>query len=403
MRISSVVFLDAATPPFGLVLTFPVMVGALFVLLLWVLLLRGLVKEQTIVFLERIQRIVREFAEFRRKNEELRESEERFRRLAESMRDVVWIVSMDGPKTLFVNTAFERITGRPKQALYDQPNCLELVLLADRAEAISGILRQLLENYECDAEFRISRTDGAIRWLRCRAFSILKDHSGVHQVGCVAEDVTERKQAEEELRQLSGKLMRLQDEERRRIARDLHDSTGQTLAALQMRLAAVEESAGLLNPSEQQALADSLRLARQSSQELRTVAYLLHPPLLEELGLVPALRLFLEGFAQRSGINVELENAPDFGRLAPEIELALFRVVQESLTNIHIHSGSRIAKVRLRRDLSSIRLEVEDSGRGVPRDLLDESGQMVLPLGVGIAGMRERLRQLGGRAADGLG
>lgn len=202
---------------------------------------------------------------------------------------------------------------------------------------------------------------------------------------------------EQELRQLSGRLMQLQDEERRRIARELHDSAGQALAALQMSLGAVERSSGRLGKKARQALAESVDLARQCSRDVRTAAYLLHPPLLEDLGLVSALRHFLEGYAQRSGIRSEFDAPPDFGRLPREIELAIFRVVQECLTNIHHHSGSPTATVRLRREMRAVRLEVEDQGRGVPREMLDESGNILPGLGVGIAGMQERMHLLGGR------
>jgi len=386
----------AAWPGLALTWVVPFLLGLLLAVLVWALLLRSEVRNQTVVFLERLQRVVGEFTEYQRKSDELRKSEERFRRLAENMRDIVWIVSLDLGETLFVNTAFEKITGRTKQSLYDRPNCLDLVHPGDRAEAITALFRQVLED-DHDAEFRIVRPDQAVRWLRCRAFSILRGPGGANQVGCIAEDITERKRADQELRQFSGRLMRLQDEERRRLARELHDSTGQALAALQMNLGAVKRLSGRLGEKARQALAESLDLAKQCSQEVRTVAYLLHPPLLEELGLISALRQYVEGYTQRSGIRVELDAPADFGRLPQEIELAVFRVVQESLTNIHRHSGSSTAQVHLRRDISGVRLEVQDQGRGMPQERFDQAGQIMPGFGVGITGMQERLRQLGGR------
>jgi len=387
----------ASRPMFALAWVLPFLIGALLAVLAWVFALRSAVREQTAVFLERLQGVAREFTEYQRRSDRLRQSEERFRHLAENMRDIVWIVSLDRRKTLFVNTAFEEITGRTKQNLYDRPNCLDLVHPDDRSQAVATLFRQVLEGYDGDAEFRIVRSDGVVRWARCRAFSILKDPKGTSQVGCIAEDATDRKRAEQELRQLSGRLMRLQDEERRRIARELHDSTAQALAALLMNLGAVQRSAARLGKKARQALAESLDLAKQCSQEVRTVSYLLHPPLLEELGLISALRHYVDGYTQRSGIRVELEAPPDFGRLPQEIELALFRVVQECLTNVHRHSGSPTARVRLAREFDGVRLEVRDEGRGIPPEKLGRAGQVLPGLGVGIAGMQERLRQLGGR------
>ena len=316
---------------------------------LWFFVLSVLVALAIVVMLRRQGKGQASFLLTLRQKEDrtLRESEARFRLLVENMRDIAWIVSLDGPKTLFINSAFERITGRTRQSLHDQPECLDLIYPEDRAQAVVALFRQVLEEYEGDSEFRIVRPDAALRWLRCRAFLIVKNAGRDSQVGCIAEDITEFKQAEEELRGASARLLRLQDEERRRIARELHDSTAQLLTALTLNLSAVQKSAARLNRKARRAFSESIALARQCSQEVRTLSYLLHPPLLEELGLVTAIRNYLDGYTKRCGIQVEFEVAQDFGRLPQEIELALFRVVQESLTNIHRHSGSARARVRL--------------------------------------------------------
>jgi PAS domain S-box-containing protein len=198
----------------------------------------------------------------------------------------------------------------------------------------------------------------------------------------------ERKQAEAELRSLTGRILSLEDEERRRLARELHDTTSQSLAALCMNLSVVSKSAGVLNPRAQAAIAESAALADQCLREIRTISYLLHPPELDELGLQYALSRYIEGFIQRSGIRVEIEVPPDLGRLPRLIETTVFRIVQESLTNIHRHSGSDTARVRLAKDPSNLVLEVEDAGYGIRADA---------PSGVGIASMRERLQQVNGR------
>jgi two-component system NarL family sensor kinase len=375
----------------------PFLIGVLITSLAWALLLQRDVREQTAVLLERLQSVVREFGEQKRESDFLRQSEERFRQLAENMRDIVWIVSLDERKTLFVNTAFEVVTGRDCQTLYDQPNCLDLIHPDDRAAAVYTLFKQVLEDYGGDAEFRIVRPDGAIRWVRSRAFSILKNRGDTNRIGCITEDITERKRAEKALHQLSGRLLKLQDEERRRMARELHDSTAQTLTALVMNLGIAQGSALRLSKNARQALAESMALAQQCAREVRTISYLLHPPLLEELGLVSALRNYVEGYSKRSGIQVELEVATDFGRLPQEIELALFRVAQESLTNVHRHSGSATAKIRMIRDEDGVTLEIKDEGRGMPPEKLDRAKRIIPGLGVGIAGMQERLEQLGGR------
>jgi PAS domain S-box-containing protein len=208
-------------------------------------------------------------------------------------------------------------------------------------------------------------------------------------------DITERKRAEENLRLLSGQLLHLQDQERRRIARELHDSAGQILAALGMHLALMECEQDKITPSAAKALKESLTLLQNLSRELRTISHLLHPPLLDEVGLTSALHSYLDGFTERSKIKVDLELPDDLGRLPQDLETSIFRVVQECLTNIHRHSESPVARIRIVRSENQLRVEVEDKGKGIPpekRSAMDVGGTP----GVGIRGMRERLRQLGG-------
>lgn len=196
------------------------------------------------------------------------------------------------------------------------------------------------------------------------------------------------------LRELSARLMQLQDDERRRIARELHDSVGQTLAALAMNLSLVKSDLERLTRVTN-ALTDSENLVRDMSSEVRTISHLLHPPLLDEAGLASALRWYLDGFAQRSKITVDLDLPEDFGRLPRELETAIFRIVQESLTNIHRHSESPVARIRLRQRRSEVLVQVEDKGKGIPPEKQELMATAGTP-GVGIRGMRERLRQLGG-------
>jgi signal transduction histidine kinase len=206
------------------------------------------------------------------------------------------------------------------------------------------------------------------------------------------------------LRDLSARLLRLQDDERRRIARELHDSVGQLLAGLAMNLSAVRSDIERLSKTAA-ALTDSEALVQEMNQEVRTISYLLHPPLLDEAGLASAIRWFIDGFAQRSKIRVDLDLPVDFGRFSPELETAIFRIVQECLTNIHRHSGSSIAKIRLLHRDSQVVVQVEDEGKGIPPEKREAMVSAGTP-GVGIRGMRERIRQLGGAleiTSDGAG
>src|SRR5437016_4457004 len=213
----------------------------------------------------------------------------------------------------------------------------------------------------------------------------------------VRERTAELGTANQNLRELSARLLQLQDEERRRIARELHDSVGQMLAALNMNLFAVGADLERLTKTAR-SVTDSAALVQEMSQEIRTISYLLHPPLLDEAGLPSALRWYIDGFAERSKVKVDLELPADFGRLSRELETAIFRTVQECLTNIHRHSESPIAKVRIARSDGHVRVEVEDRGKGMSPEKQSEMASNGTP-GVGIRGMRERLRQLGGSLA----
>jgi PAS domain S-box-containing protein len=219
------------------------------------------------------------------------------------------------------------------------------------------------------------------------------------------QEVTERKVAEtrlasseKSLRELSRHLLRSQDEERRRIGRDLHDSLGQSLAVLKMNLDSLQMSLESKNDGAAQSLEPCLLLAEEVLREVRTISYLLYPPMLEEMGLKSAIPWYLDGFSKRSGIQTTLEAAPNFERLAPEVELAFFRILQEALTNVHRHSGSPTARIKLAVADGWASMEIRDEGKGIPTLLLEQSGEDWMgSLGVGLRGMNERMRQLGGK------
>jgi signal transduction histidine kinase len=210
----------------------------------------------------------------------------------------------------------------------------------------------------------------------------------------VAERTVELKHAEDSARQLGGQVLRMQDDERKRIARELHDSLGQTAALLNLNLGRLGVPANLTQ-TQTEILSDTRQLAQGLVQEVRTISHLLHPPLLEEMGLPSALTWYVEGFSKRSEIATNVELDPDFGRLPPECEIAIFRIVQEALTNVHRHSGSKRATVRLCATPGEVQVAISDEGKGVPiekRRTFASGGAM----GVGLRGMRERVAQLGG-------
>jgi PAS domain S-box-containing protein len=253
-------------------------------------------------------------------------------------------------------------------------------------------------------------TDGEHTWLAVK-FPVI-DTEGRKLLAGKAIDITQRKRAENALakardelelrvkertaaaRQLSARLLQMQDEERRRIARELHDSAGQMVAALLMNIDGLR-SVDRQEAEQARLLLDSHAILENLNKELRTISHLLHPPLLDEVGLSSALPWYVEEFAKRSGIATSLELSADFGRANSDLEIAIFRIVQECLTNVHRHSGSSKASVRLRRSNGAILLEVQDEGKGIPPEkkaVITGSG----PVGVGFRGMRERVLQLGG-------
>jgi PAS domain S-box-containing protein len=229
--------------------------------------------------------------------------------------------------------------------------------------------------------------------------SPVRDAAG-HVIGAskMGRDITERRQAEVAIKQkeLSARLLKLQDEERRRIARELHDGVGQLLAAMSMNTGRLNQEKAKLSPEGARCLEDNSRLVQQISSDIRTMSYLFHPPLLDEMGLGSALKWYVEGFAERSKIATKLELAADGERLPQDFELCLFRIAQECLTNIHRHSGSSTAVVRLLRANGEIKLEVSDDGAGISVATQSKiaAGESA---GVGLRGMRERMRQQGGK------
>ena len=269
--------------------------------------------------------------------------------------------------------------------------------LADEFEPLIG---QVLAtgtpvlNHEIRGE--IPANPGLQSWWLKSFFPIIKEGDSVTQVGAIVQDVTPLKRAENAIRWLSGRLLQMRDDERRRLARDLHDSLGQILSAIKMNLSYLARDTSPLDERGRNAVTESRELIDSCIKEVRTLSHLLHPPMLDEVGLLPAIRWFVTGFSQRSGIDVKLDLPATLQRFPIELEIAIFRVVQEGLTNVHRHSGSPTAIVSLGVEDSQVHLKVIDHGRGIPSQAL-AARQEDSSIGIGLPGMRERTRQLGGK------
>ena len=472
----------------------------------------------------------------RQQRNELRESEARFREIAENIREVFWVFDLVDARVTFVSPMYEELFGRSCASLYaNSRSYMDAIHSDDRARVEAAADRSRRGGAPFDQRYRIIRPDGSMRWIRARSFPVAEPAGPIKRLVGVAEDITDRKQAEEglersehllrlvldalpvgvavvdlsgdiilsnpasrrlwsgliesgtdryakskgwwhatgkpvapdewpsvrafangettaevvieieafdgtrkiiqtsavpihdsnehvtgavvvnedisarktaerelndsytQLRTLTGRLMRAQDDERRRIAQLLHETTAQNLAGLKMHLARLNRTTGQASESDREALTESISLVDQSISEVRTLSYLLHPPFLDEMGLLSALRWYASGFAARSGIAVDLEMPERFARPALDTETALFRIVQESLINIHRHAESKTARIRLCDDAETLMLQIEDRGRGIPQASLRHMMRRQGVVGVGIAGMIERIEQLGGR------
>ena len=264
----------------------------------------------------------------------------------------------------------------------------------DRNRVLKAWHHSVTSGTPYEQEERHRGADGIYRWFLARGVP-LRDAEGciVRWYGTNT-DIGDRKNAEDDLRRLSGQLLQLQDEERRRMARELHDSTGQDLVALATMLGQLRTSLPSVERKSRRLLSQCRTLADKCIRDVRTLSYVLHPPVLDDAGLWDAIRDYVKGFTKRSGIEVELELSPRLGRMARERELALFRVVQESLTNIQRHSGSQRARIRIHGD-SELTLEISDFGQGPSVPSGKEEPRF--ELGVGIPSMRERVKLIGGR------
>lgn len=305
------------------------------------------------------------------------------------------ILILDAERRLiFWNRGAERLYGWARsEVLGKSPDTL---LQTQYSTALQEIEKKISGQGQWEGELTQTARDGKRVLVACR-FSSRRDASGQQRWLQVHSDITGRKRAEEELRNLSGRMLNLRDTERRRLARELHDSAGQLLVAATVNLSLFEEHLGNVEPEAARFLSESNKLIAQALSEIRTISHLLHPPLLDEVGLSSALRWYVDGFSERSKIKVELRLPQNLGRLRRELELAVFRIVQEGLTNIHRHSGSTTAEIAVEKSPGLLKLSVQDHGKGMNQQGGAPDDQKRLTPGVGIRGVQERVRQLGGQ------
>jgi PAS domain S-box-containing protein len=324
----------------------------------------------------------------------LRFSPSRYSILFERNPAGIFLATPEG-RLLDCNPSCVKILGYQTRADFLRRTVSDLLVSAIEWEAV---LRQFKRrNHHLGRELPMKRPDGSSIWALVSGCWIRERRISLIQITLI--DITNRKKAERRRRGLSENAQRLQDEERRRIARELHDSTAQQLSALKLSLGVLRKSGDQLGSTGKRALLDCFAIADECSRRIRALSHLLHPPLLDEFGLWKALRSYVDGFKKRSQLSVELWVQPDLGNLDLPYKYAitLFRVVQEALTNAYLHSGSKTVLINISRSQNQIVFRVKDRGRGLPAKVTRaiQSGDFA-SLGVGIQGMRERILQFGG-------
>jgi PAS domain S-box-containing protein len=341
-------------------------------------------------------------------NHDLAQRNQELDAIVQTAPDIIFSRHPDGAREYLSSRFYEYTGATPGSAVGFA--WLEYLHPDDKETSLGQWMRCVESGEEYESEYRLRRADSEYRWFRARAVPLRNPRGEIIKWYGTCSDIHDSKQLEQsirdsaiqleklvdsrtaELRRLSARLMTMQDEERRRIAREIHDGLGQELAAAKMILDGILAKGG--SPSIRQASVEASQLVDRAIQQVRTISHLLHPPLLDEVGLISALRWFLEGLSERSGINVHLDvDPPGLTRLKSEVETAIFRIIQEALTNMFRHSGAHNGRVAVAENQDNIVVTVSDDGKGIEKEVSQLRPESV---GVGIGGMRQRVMELGG-------
>jgi PAS domain S-box-containing protein len=328
---------------------------------------------------------------FRRK---IAEAEDRFGAVADTIPGILFVGHGSGYCDI-VSARFYEYSGMPPGSARGF-GWSAVIHPEDRARIQDLLVQPDGNPPACEYQLRLRQRNGSYRWFAIRTHAIPDGEPSLARWVGIATDIDDLKQAEVRLSQLSMQLMQAEDRERRRIAREIHDTTVQNLAAVALEIDQLRSGAIATPEAIAESLAEAHDLVGQSLQELRTLSYFFHPPMLDELGLASAIRWYARGLAKRTGLRIALEIPESMPRMSEAVESALFRVVQEALANVHRHSGSKEARIRMRVGADGISLEIRDYGKGIAALLASAGGDDGAPLGVGIPGMRLRLQQVGG-------
>lgn len=357
---------------------------------------------------ERTLELEHKALDLQRANQELAQRNQELDAVLQTAPDIIFSRQPGGERD-FLSKRFYEYTGALEGSATGY-GWLDYVHPDDKEPSLAHWMRCVESGEAYETEYRLRGADNQYRWFRARALP-LRDFEGnvirwygtcsdIHDSKLLEQSIRESAEQLEklvdsrtaELRRLSSRLMTMQDEERRRIAREIHDGLGQELAAAKMIMDGILAKDS--SPAMQQASVEASHLVDRAIQQVRTISHLLHPPLLDEVGLISALRWFLEGLSDRSGIHVQLEvDPPDLSRLKSDMETAIFRIIQEALTNMFRHSGAHNGKVSVNQKDGRIFVTVSDDGRGIDEEVIQLRPESI---GVGIGGMRQRVTELGG-------